>query len=127
MPIAQAESRRRFYTSVLIVPAAASDDPVAAVQEAGTAISYVQGASSGESGARAASAGAASVRTNNHEASVNAVKVGRAKAAFVKNWWWEDNKDRFPGMKKLEYPGVSDHQNPDYVLSVNRAVPPEDY
>ena len=33
------------------------------------------------------------------------VYVGKAKAAVVKNWWWEGNKDDFPGLDVYEIPG----------------------
>lgn len=122
IPILQAVNREAFYTSVLIVPKDAGDDPVAIVEAAGSAISYTLGASSGESGAKAASRGKAAIPVQSHAAAVNLVKIGKAKAAFVKNGWWNANQKRYPGLKQLDYPGVSDHRHPDYVLSANKAV-----
>lgn len=43
----------------------------------------------------------------------------------MKNWWWEANKSRYPGMQRLAYPGVSDHRHPDYVVSANKVVSAE--
>lgn len=121
-PIVQAVNGEESYTSVLIVPLHAGDDPIAIVKEAGRAISYTLGASSGESGAKAASGGKATIGTHSHRAAVNLIKIGKAKAAFVKNWWWKANKKSYPNMKRLDYPTVSDHHHPDYILSANKAV-----
>lgn len=120
--IAQAIDGTEFYTSVLIVPHDAGDDPVAIVKAAGTAVAYALSASSGESGAKAATGGKAAIRTQNHFAAANLIKIGKAKAAFVKNWWWETNKDKYPELKQLDYPGVSDHRHPGNVLSANKSV-----
>lgn len=125
-PIVQASDGKEFYSAVLIAPASAGNDAVAIVKEADGSIAYAKGASSGESGAKAATQGKASVAANNHMAAVNAVKAGKARCAFVKNWWWEGNKEKFPEMVKLDYPGVSDHENPDNILSANKAISAED-
>ncbi|HMK64176.1 MAG TPA: PhnD/SsuA/transferrin family substrate-binding protein, partial [Thermodesulfobacteriota bacterium] len=125
-PMLQAVDGKEFYTSIMIAPGAAGSDPVAIAKAAGEAVSYSKGASSGESGAKAATEGRAGIATNNHQAAVNAVKAGKAKCAFVKNWWWEDNKGKFEGMKSFEYPGVSDHKNPDNILSANKSVSDKD-
>ncbi len=126
IPLVQAIDGKQFYTSVLIAPAALGQDPVAIVKGAGAAVAYCKGASSGESGAKAATEGKAEVGTNNHLAAVNAIKVGKAKCAFVKNWWWEGEKTKFEGMNQLDYPGVSDQKNPDNVLSANKTVSSQD-
>lgn len=120
--IAQAINGKEFYTSVLIAPRAAGDDPLVIVTDAGTAIAYTKAASSGESGAQAATEGKAAIGTFSHRAAVNLVKIGKAKAAFVKNWWWQANHSKYPDMQQLNYPGVTDHQHADYVLSANKAV-----
>lgn len=124
--LSQGITGKEMYSSVLVVPTAAGDNAEAIVKDAGAAISYARGASSGELGAKAASAGQANIAANNHQAALNAVKAGKAKAAFVKNWWWDGNKDKFPELKMMEYPGVSDHKNPDNVLSVSKSVTAED-
>lgn len=125
-PIAQAITGTEFYTSVLIAPLLkARDDPIAIVEDAGVAMAYTKGASSGASGAKAATNGHAVIGTHNHRAAVNLVKAGKAKAAFVKNWWWEAHKSKYSGMKRLDYPGVSDYRHADYILSVNKAVSSE--
>lgn len=124
-PFLQGIDGKEFYRGILIAPAAAGDDPVKIVKDAGSAIAYAVGASSGESAAKAASGGLAQIATNNHMASVNAVKAGKAQCAFVKNWWWEANKSKYPDMTALDYPGISDHKNPDNVLCANKAVSAE--
>ncbi|MBI5206538.1 MAG: PhnD/SsuA/transferrin family substrate-binding protein [Candidatus Firestonebacteria bacterium] len=125
-PIAQGINGREFYTSVMLVQKQESNDAVAIVKNAGVNIAYTKSASSGESGAKAASYGKANIGVISNTAAANAVKVGKAKAAFVKNWWWEDNKNQYPTLKKLDYPGVSDKKNPDNILSANMHVSFED-
>lgn len=125
-PVAQGVTGREMYTSIMIVPTSAGDHAETIAKEAGTAISFAKGASSGELGAKAASGGLANLAAPNHPSAVNAVKAGRAKAAFVKNWWWLDNRDKYPECKSLEYPGVSNLRNPDHVLSVSQAVAAND-
>lgn len=125
-PLVQAVNGQEFYTAVLIAPAAAGSDPQALVKSAGAEVAFAKGASSGESGAKAATEGAANVSTNNHLAAVNAIQAGKAKCAFVKDLWWEANKSKFEDMQRLEYPGVSDHKNPDNVLTANKAIQPAD-
>ncbi len=125
-PLLQGINGKEFYTSVLIAPKSAGSDPEAIVAAAGAAVAYTKGASSGESGAKAATKGKASIATNNHGASLNAVKAGTAKCAFVKIWWWEANKAKYPDMTMYEYPLVSFFPNPDNVLSANKAVTQEE-
>ncbi|MDH5751235.1 MAG: phosphate/phosphite/phosphonate ABC transporter substrate-binding protein [Deltaproteobacteria bacterium] len=122
VPIGQGITGKHQYASVLIAPEAAGSDPVEIVKNCGLKVAYAKGASSGESGAQAATGGQASLATNSHSASLNALKAGKAKCAFVKDHWWEDNGSKYPGMKMHKYPGVSDKQNPDFVLSANKAV-----
>ncbi|MBF0496094.1 MAG: PhnD/SsuA/transferrin family substrate-binding protein [Deltaproteobacteria bacterium] len=126
VPLVQAIDGKEFYSSILIAPATAGKDPVAIIKDAGAAVAYTKGASSGELGAKAATGGQANIPTNNHMAAANAVKVNKAKAAFVKNWWWEANKNKYDGLVGLDFPGVSDHRNPDNILSANKAISPED-
>ncbi|MBF0552374.1 MAG: PhnD/SsuA/transferrin family substrate-binding protein [Deltaproteobacteria bacterium] len=126
IPLAQAVDGKELYSSIMIAPTTAGKDPVAIIKEAGAAVAYTKGASSGESGAKAATGGQANIPTNNHMAAANAVKVHKAKAAFVKNWWWEANKAKYDGLTGFEFPGVSDHRNPDNVLSANKAISPDD-
>lgn len=122
-PLAQGvKEGKESYSAVLVAPVAAGSDPAAIVSGAGEAISYAKGASSGELGAKAASNGKANVAANNHAGALNAVKAGKAKAAFVKNWWWEEHKGEYADFQKFDYPGVSEHHNADFVLSVNKGV-----
>ncbi|RLB65937.1 MAG: hypothetical protein DRH08_07255 [Deltaproteobacteria bacterium] len=120
-PLAQNVNGKEMYSGILIYPA--GQDPLAILKNNPAEIAYAIGASSGESSAKAATKGKAAIGVANHGAAVNAVKVGKAKAAVVKNWWWAGNAKKFPGMKSFEVPGVSLQKNPDNVLTASKAVP----
>ena len=121
VPLAQKVDGKEYYSGVLIYPE--GQDPAAILKNSPGAIAYAVGASSGESSAKAATGGKASIGTPNHGASIGAVKAGKAKAAVVKNWWWEGNKDKYPDMTMYKIPGVSEEKNPDNVLTASNAVP----
>lgn len=125
LPLAQGVNGKELYSSILIAPATAGNDAVAIVTAADAAVAYAKGASSGESGAKAATVGKAAIATTSHQLAVNAIEAGKAKCAFVKNFWWEANKGKFETMKSFDYPGVSEYKNPDNILSANKAVPAE--
>ena len=120
VPLVQAVNGKEFYGSWMIVKE--GEDAEAVLRESPEKISFTAGASSGESGAKAATGGKAAVRVANHGAAVNAVKAGAARAAFVKNWWWEANKEKFPGFAARQLPGISDAKNPDNVLTASKGV-----
>jgi ABC-type phosphate/phosphonate transport system substrate-binding protein len=124
-PLLQGVDGKELYSGVLIAPKSAGSDPVKIVKEAGEEIAFAKGASSGESAAMAATGGKAEVAAKSHAAAVNAIKAGKAKCAFVKDWWWEENKDKYEDMAKFDYPGVSNLKNPDNVLSASKSVPAE--
>lgn len=121
VPLVQAVNGKEFYASWMIYPKGKSPEEI--LQKNPSEIAFATGASSGESGAKAATNGKAQVKAPSHEAAVNAVKAGMAKAAFVKNWWWESNKEKFAGFEAYQVPGVSDQKNPDNVLTASKAVP----
>lgn len=125
-PLARGVNGQEFYSSILIAPESAGTDVAVIIQQAGAAVAYTTGASSGETGAKSGTHGLAAVATNNHQASVMAIKEGKAKIAFVKNHWWKANAAQFPGMKQFEVPGVSDQKHPDYMISANLALPDAD-
>ena len=120
-PLVQNVNGKEFYSGVLVYPK--GGDPAAILKKDAAQIAFAVGASSGESSAKAATSGAASVGTANHGASCAAVKAGRAKAAVVKNWWWESNSSKYPELAMYEMPGVSIKKNPDNVLTASKAVP----
>lgn len=122
-PLAQNVNGKEMYSGILIYPV--GQDPLAILKNNPAEIAYAIGASSGESSAKAATNGKAAIGVANHGAAVNAVKVGKAKAAVVKNWWWAGNAKKFPGMKSFEILGVSLQRNPDNVLTASKAVPAE--
>ncbi|MEJ1357503.1 MAG: hypothetical protein RPU64_03900 [Candidatus Sedimenticola sp. (ex Thyasira tokunagai)] len=116
----QARNGKEFYSGVLVYPK--GENPSTILNNSPTKIAYAVGASSGESSAKAATGGQASIPTKNHGATCGAVKVGKAKAGVVKNWWWASNGKRFPELAMYEIPGVSEIKNPDYVLSASKGV-----
>jgi ABC-type phosphate/phosphonate transport system substrate-binding protein len=119
-PLAQAINGKEMYGSWMIFPK--GGDPAAILAATPEKIAFAKGASSGESGAKAATGGAAKMATPNHGASAGAVKAGKAAAAFVKNWWWEANKAKFATLDVYQVPGVSDLGNPDNVLTASKAI-----
>lgn len=119
-PLVQNANGKEFYSGILIYPE--GQDPAAILKKSPSEIAFAIGASSGESSAKAATSGKASIGVQNHGVAVNAVKAGKAKAAVVKNWWWAGNKDKFKGMASYEIPGISRQKNPDNVLTASKAV-----
>ncbi len=119
-PLVQNVNGKELYSGVLAYPK--GGDPEAILKDAAEQISFASGASSGESSAKAATAGRAAVAVKNHGAACQAVVAGKAKAAVVKNWWWAANKNKFPGLDVYEIPGVSENKNPDNVLTASKAV-----
>jgi ABC-type phosphate/phosphonate transport system substrate-binding protein len=119
-PLAQAADGKEYYGAWMVFPKGA--DPAAILKESPGQIAFAKGASSGESGAKAATDGKASVARATHDAAVEAIRTGKAKAAFVKNWWWEANKGKHPDLDVYKIPGISDAKNPDNVLTASRWV-----
>ncbi|MDT8441858.1 MAG: PhnD/SsuA/transferrin family substrate-binding protein [Desulfuromonadales bacterium] len=122
-PLVQNADGKELYSGILIYPQ--GQDPQAILKNSPADIAYATGATSGESSAQAATAGKAAIGTPNHGAAVNAVKAGKAKAAVVKNFWWDGNQDKFPGMLSYAIPGISEQRNPDNVLTASKAVSKE--
>ena len=119
-PLVQTINGKEMYGSWMIFPK--GEDPKTILANSPDKVAFARGASSGESGAKAATAGKASIGTPNHGASAGAVKAGKAKAAFVKNWWWQGNKDKFSTLDVYQVPGASDLGNPDNVLTASKGV-----
>lgn len=118
--LVQSTNGKELYSGILIYPA--GQNPQDILKQHPTEIAYAIGASSGESTAKAATNGKAAIGTPNHGASCGAVKAGKAKAAVVKNWWWETNKGHFPELRAYEIPKFSKRGNPDNVLTASNAV-----
>lgn len=119
-PLAQNVNGKELYSGVLIVPKGVN--PLDVLKTNPEKIAFAIGASSGESSAKAATAGKAAIGVANHRAAVNAVKSNRASGAVVKNWWWENNSSKYPGMEMHLIPGVSIESNPDNVLTASKGV-----
>lgn len=118
--LVQAANGKEFYSGVLVYPK--GQDPADILNGSPEKIAYAVGASSGESSAKAATAGKAAIRTKNHGATLGAIKAGKASAGVVKNWWWSNNSSSHPELAMYEMPGISEARNPDNVLSASKAV-----
>ena len=119
-PLVQNINGKEFYSGVLVYPK--GGDPAAILKNDPDKIAFAVGASSGESSAKAATSGKASMGLANHGATSAAVVAGKAKAGVVKNWWWDSNKSKFPTLEAYEIPGVSLKKNPDNVLTASKAM-----
>jgi ABC-type phosphate/phosphonate transport system substrate-binding protein len=119
-PLIQTVNGKEFYSGILVYPK--GGDPAAILKSNPDKIAFAVGASSGESSAKAATAGKASMGVANHGVACAAVVAGKAKAGVIKNWWWESNKDKFPTLEVYEIPNVSLKKNPDNVLTASKAM-----
>ena len=120
-PLVQNVNGKEFYSGILVYPK--GGDPAAILKNNPENIAFAVGASSGESSAKAATGGKASMGVANHGAACAAVVAGKAKAGVIKNWWWESNKDKFPTLEVYEIPNISLKKNPDNVLTASKAMP----
>lgn len=120
-PLVQNVDGKAFYSGIMIYPGDA--DPEAILRHHPEAVAFAKGSSSGESSAKAATGGKAAVTVGSHAVAAAAVVSGKAKAAFVKNWWWEANRSQFPTLAVYRAPGISVEKNPGNVLTASKAVP----
>lgn len=120
VPLAQTINGKEFYGAWMVFPKGGKPEEILTKNPA--EIAFAKGASSGESGAKAATGGKASIATPNHDATAGAVKAGKAKAGFVKSWWWEANKAKWPELEVFQVPGASDSKNPDNVLTAAKGM-----
>ncbi len=120
-PLVQGVTGKEFYSGILIYPS--GGNPAGILKNHPKEIAYAIGASSGESSAKAATGGLAKLGVANHGAAANAVKAGKAKAAVVKNWWWDANKDKYKGaLKSYRMPGITVEKNSDNVLTASKGI-----
>lgn len=119
--LVQVINGEEFYSGIMIYPAGQA--PLEILKNNPEQVAYTVAASSGESCAKAATFGRAAIEMPFHLQAAAAVKTGKAKAAFVKNWWWQKNKHAFPGLLSYELPRISEQKNPDYILTVSKSVP----
>jgi ABC-type phosphate/phosphonate transport system substrate-binding protein len=120
-PLVQKVDGRELYAGIMIYPK--GKDPATVLDTQGEQIAYSVGSSAGESSAKAATGGKASIRARSNLAAAIAVVTGKAKAAFVKSTWWTDNHEDFPDLESFEVPGISEPKNPDNILWVSQTVP----
>lgn len=110
-----------LYSGVLVYPK--GENPEEIMKNSPSKIAFAKGASSGETAAKAATDGKASLPTPSHDETCSAVMSGRAKAGVVKNWWWDKNKDKYPTLDMYKMPGISINKNPDNVLTASKSIP----
>lgn len=122
-PLVQAQTGQEFYSGIMVYPRGGNPQQILATSP--EEIAFTSGASSGESSAKAATDGKAAIAAPNHSATCNAVRTGKAKAGFVKNWWWEKNMGRFPMLTAYIVADISQGKNPDYVLTASINMPDE--
>ena len=120
-PLVQNVDGNELYAGIMILKA--GQNPQAILVGSPAAIAYAIGASSGESSAKAATAGKASVGVNSHASAVDALLAGKAQAAVVKDSWWKSNQSKYPGLQTYEIPKISVKKNPDNVLTASSSVP----
>jgi ABC-type phosphate/phosphonate transport system substrate-binding protein len=120
VPLVQKIDGKESYAGVMVYPK--GENPTNLLRDFPKEIAYAVGASSGESCAKAATGGLAAVGVREHSIALAAVKVGKAKAAMVKNLWWESNKKNYPDYEMYEVPEISQLRNPDNILMASSAV-----
>jgi len=123
-PLVQNANGHEFYSGVMVYPK--DQDPESILKKFPAQIAYAKGADSGETSAKAATGGKAAIATANHSATCAAIMAGKAKAGYVKNWWWASHKAKYPSLAMAETPGISIIGHPDNVLTVSSAVSPAD-
>lgn len=120
-PLVQTVDGKELYAGIMIHKM--GQDPKAILANSPDAIAYAIGATSGESCAKAATAGKANLGVSSHAAAADAVVAGKAQAAVVKDGWWQSNQAKYPGMVAYEIPKISVKKNPDNVLTASSGVP----
>jgi len=122
-PLVQAHNSKENYGGLMIVPKGVSATGI--LQDYPAEIAYTVGATSGEVCAKAATNGKASIAVTDHAAALDAIRNGKAKAAFVKNTWWNENINNYSEFEAYTIPGISEYKNADNVLFVSNFVTPE--
>jgi len=122
-PLVQNIDGKELYAGIMVYPK--GQDPQKILEQSPGKIAFAAAASSGESAAKAATGGKAAIKVASHGAACEAVESGEAKAAMVKNWWWESNSVNHPSLVSYEVPGISLKGNPDNVLTASKAVSEE--
>ena len=120
-PLVQNVDGNELYAGIMIHKI--GQDPQTILTSSPASIAYAIGATSGESTAKAATAGKASIGVNSHAAAVDAVLAGKAQAAVVKDGWWSSNQAKYPGYTAYEIPRHSVKKNADNVLTASSGVP----
>jgi ABC-type phosphate/phosphonate transport system substrate-binding protein len=122
-PLIQALNHKQLYSGIMLFPKGMS--PTAILNDYPAEIAFTVGATSGEVCAKLATGGKASIAVSDHHAAAEAIRTGKAKAGFVKNIWWEENKNNYPKLDSYSLPGISEVKNADNVLLSSRFVSPD--
>lgn len=123
VPLFQAMNGKQQYGQLMIF--AKGESPESILNDSPESVAYITSSSS-EMCAKAATGGMAALGgMKDFKAAAEAVTLGTARAAFVKNYWWDDNKTNYPQLDSYHVPDVSDHKNPDNVMIASKFVAPE--
>jgi ABC-type phosphate/phosphonate transport system substrate-binding protein len=120
-PMVQSADGKEMYSGILICSKDRKPEDI--LRQTPQQVAFARGASSGESTAKAATAGKASLAVASHGEAVKAVLDGKAQGAVVKDWWWLKNEANYPNLKSYRIPALSEQRNPDNVLAASGAVP----
>lgn len=124
VPLFQAMNGKHFYGGVMLFPK--GDSPQSILKSSPDAVAYTLGTTAGEVCAKAATGGKAAMGGMiDFKAAADAVNIGLAKAAFVKDFWWDDNKASYPKLDFYRVPDISEAKNPDNVMLASKFVTPE--
>jgi len=123
-PLFQVIDGKQFYGGVMVFKK--DESPQSILKSSPNGVAYTLGATAGEVCAKAATGGKAAIGGMvDFKAAADAVNMGMASAAFVKDFWWDDNKIKYPKLDFYRVPGVSEPKNPDNVVVASKSVPPE--
>lgn len=122
-PLLQALDHKQYYGGVLIYPQGKS--PSVILNDFPAEVAYTVGSTAGEVCAKVATRGKASIAVTDQRAAVDAIRSGEARGAFVKNTWWDENRNEYPEFGSYRVRGVSNFDNADNVLLVSNYVSPE--
>ena len=124
VPLFQAMDGKQLYGGVMIYTK--GESPQSILKNNPDGVAYTLGTAAGEVCAKAATGGLASKGGMvDFKAAADSVNLGMAKAAFVKDSWWDDNKMDYPKLDSYRVPEISEAKNPDNVMVASKFVSPE--
>jgi len=124
VPLFQAMDGKQNYGCEMIFTK--GESPQSILKDSPESVAYTPGATASEVCAKAATGGKAKMGgMNDLQAAADAVTLGTAKAAFVKDSWWDENKGNYPKLDSYRLPEISAAKNPDNVMLASKYVSPE--